>query len=150
MAKRVGSQTAVYNSSGITLSDGDETGLFVGADGGLLTRSTITEAGGDYTNDRAIVESRWAYDYNEADADVTASSTSGIFHSLVIGDLNGGGYFIIKDGGSGGTTMAVIVPTSDARSYVYDIPFTTGLYIDVTNTSGAAPMKFVVTYREDA
>lgn len=44
MAKQVGHALAVYNSAGITLTDGDETGLFVNGSGYLLTASGGTGA----------------------------------------------------------------------------------------------------------
>lgn len=43
MAKRVGHQVAVYNAGGITLTDGESTGLFVDANGHLLT-STASQS----------------------------------------------------------------------------------------------------------
>jgi len=39
MAKRKGNELAVYNSAGITLSDGDEAGLFLDSQGRLSTTS---------------------------------------------------------------------------------------------------------------
>jgi hypothetical protein len=45
MGKKVGDQLAVYNSGGVTLADGDSTGLFVGADGRLLVDADVTVAG---------------------------------------------------------------------------------------------------------
>ncbi len=42
MAKRVGSHLAVYNASGITLNDGDETGLFVNSAGELLMSANLS------------------------------------------------------------------------------------------------------------
>lgn len=41
MAKKKGNAQAVYNSGGVTLVDGDETGLFVDASGNLLTTASI-------------------------------------------------------------------------------------------------------------
>lgn len=40
MAKKVGYQQAIYNASGITLTDGDETDLFVDSSGALLVSSS--------------------------------------------------------------------------------------------------------------
>lgn len=41
MAKTKGNATAIYNSAGVTLTDGDETDLFVNSTGALLTSATI-------------------------------------------------------------------------------------------------------------
>ena len=42
MATKKGNAQAVYNSAGISLSDGDETGLFVNSTGQLLTSASLT------------------------------------------------------------------------------------------------------------
>lgn len=50
MAKRKGNAQAVYNASGITLVDGDETGLFVDGNGNTLFSSGSFAYGEDSTN----------------------------------------------------------------------------------------------------
>ena len=108
-------------------------------------------AGEDFENDRLVTEQRWQYVFKEADSDDAVSATSGVLHSIVFGDVNGGGYLILKDSAdASGDTMLVVVPSSTMREFTFDIPFDSGLFIDLNNTNGAQPMKFIVTFRENS
>lgn len=126
-------------------------------DDGKLVLSSESEvtfpaiAGEDFENDRLVTEQRWQYVFKEADSDAAVSATSGVLHSIVFGDVNGGGYLILKDSAdASGDTMLVVVPSSTMREFTFDIPFDSGLFIDVNNTNGAQPMKFIVTFRENS
>jgi hypothetical protein len=156
MSSQVSRELAKYNANGIgPLVDGADTAIFVDQYGNLLTTSGTLAGGEDIVNNRQIVEQRWQYSYNEqasSSYNVAASIKSGIFHKVVVSDIGGGGYFIIKDStdGTGTTTLAVLVPTDACRSFEFDIPFNVGLNLAVNNTTSSQPMKFVVMFRENA
>ena len=149
MAKRVGSQMAVYNASGVTLNDGDETGLFVDADGGLLVSMVGAIAGEDVTNDVLKVEQR--YSLLLVAADQLVKTGGGFIHTVT---------FSCNDAAPTAGTIDIYDSTSATGTKIYsetfdttafrghtitlDGEFSTGLYIDFTTT---ADINATVSYR---
>lgn len=82
MAKRKGSAQAVYNASGITLTDGDETGLFVNGSGFLLAAFGEAFAGEDIPNDVMKTENRFTN--TRVTADTKVAEGVGLLHRLIV------------------------------------------------------------------
>lgn len=139
MAKRVGSQAAVYNAGGITLVDGAETGLFVAANGALLTSASAND-------------NRWSYYFKNNAGNIDGIIVgAGVFHSIIFTARGDGGLLVVRDSAtaSGGNTIAVIdYTTALVGNMVFDVPVTTGLSFEVIN-NGAGLMTFTILYRQD-
>lgn len=158
VAHQTSRSLARYNASGVgPLADGASTSLFVDQYGNLLTSQGTLSAGEDLVNNRQIVEERWQYKEVESTGtsnNIQVSIKSGVFHGFIVGDIGGGGYFIIKDSpdGTGSNTILPYVPSqySAGQLIQFDVPFTTGLWIQQNNTTGTQPIKFVILYRENA
>lgn len=105
MAKRLGTNTAIYNASGITLSDGESTGLFVDASGNLLVSSsggsggTVTANAGTNLNTSAL-----ALESGGNLASVVANQTNGTQQSKL---TNGTNVADIAAGDSGQNSVVV-------------------------------------------
>lgn len=142
MAKRVGSQMAVYNSSGITLNDGDETGLFVGSTGGLLTEMATAIAGEDLTADVLKVEQRYSATYISTATTTTVKTGAGFLHSITLGETAAGAITIYDNTAGSGTVINVLKASIAEQTFEFNVAFGTGLTIV---TAGAS--KLSVSWR---
>lgn len=119
--------------------------------GAVATYLAQRLAGEDVVNDRTLVESRWQYSFYDTPGQKIVSIASGILHSIVVGDVGGSGWIVVKDSadGMGNNNIITLVPHEADKSVILDVPFTEGLSVEIHQSGGNA-MKVTVLFRENA
>jgi len=150
MAKKKGNAQAVYNSAGITLTDGDETGLFTDSSGNLLGSSATLQAGEDLVNDVVKVEQRFTPSY-KLTSDTLVKTGAGFLHSATFTCNDAAptaGSIILHDGvteaGSEFFNHTFTTTPFTPFTVLLDVEVSTGIYAGFTTT---ADVNVFLSYR---
>ena len=151
MAKRHGSAQAVYNASGVSLTDGDETGLFVNISGHLLTAEQFAPVYEDNTNGKAVVEHRYTPSY-KLTSDTLVKTGAGLLHSILItcndAAPTAGSIVIYDNTAESGSELFnhtfTTTPFPPVSLPAYDVSVANGIYVGFTTT---ADVNVFLSYR---
>lgn len=138
----------IYNSSALTLADGDGAALALNSSGILQAYEAYLQAGEDLTNNLTVVELRYSYNNITSQTTTTVKSGAGFLHAINFNKPLASGSVVIYDNtaGSGTTIGSILFPAvllTDVSTYAYNVLFGTGLTIV---TSGAT-QDITVSYR---